>query len=229
MDRLLFIFLQKFIRRGSLKVTTANGTTRTFGDGSGPGVVVRFTSAAAQRAVLFDPELKLGEAYMDGTFVVERGSIADVLAVLLRQERIGAANWAWLPRLFRHLFRRLQQYNPRSRSRQNVAHHYDLDGRLYSLFLDCDRQYSCAYFETRDQALDDAQLAKRRHLAAKLRPMAAREISMWIRSSGTRQPKLPVGISPKLTPMASRQSQWANAFSAAGTAARLNPMPACSG
>jgi cyclopropane-fatty-acyl-phospholipid synthase len=169
-DRLLFIFLQKFIRRGSLKVTTANGTTRTFGDGSGPGVVVRFTSAAAQRAVLFDPELKLGEAYMDGTFVVERGSIADVLAVLLRQERIGAANWAWLPRLVRHLFRRLQQYNPRSRSRQNVAHHYDLDGRLYSLFLDCDRQYSCAYFETPDQSLDDAQLAKRRHLAAKLRP-----------------------------------------------------------
>ena len=170
MDRLLLIFLRKYIRRGSLKVTTANGATHTFGDGTGPAVAVRFTSGAAQRAVLFDPELKLGEAYMDGTFVVERGSIADVLAVLLRQERIGSANWAWLPQLFRHLFRRLQQYNPRSRSRQNVAHHYDLDGRLYSLFLDGDRQYSCAYFETPDQSLDDAQLAKKRHLAAKLRP-----------------------------------------------------------
>ena len=170
MDRLLLIFLRRYIRRGSLKVTTANGITHIFGDGSGPPVSVRFATAAAQRAVLFDPELKLGEAYMDGTFVVEQGSIADVLAVLLRQERIGAANWAWLPRLFRHLFRRLQQYNPRARSRQNVAHHYDLDGRLYSLFLDGDRQYSCAYFETPDQSLDDAQLAKRRHLAAKLRP-----------------------------------------------------------
>jgi cyclopropane-fatty-acyl-phospholipid synthase len=171
-ERLLLIFLRKFIRRGSLKVTTANGSTHTFGDGGGPRVVVRFTTAAAQRAVLFDPELKLGEAYMDGTFVVEQGSIADVLAVLLGQDRVGAAarDWAWLPRLFRHLFRRLQQYNPRSRSRQNVAHHYDLDGRLYSLFLDCDRQYSCAYFEMPDQSLDDAQLAKRRHLAAKLRP-----------------------------------------------------------
>jgi cyclopropane-fatty-acyl-phospholipid synthase len=157
-----------------LKVTTANGSTHTFGDGSGPRVVVRFTTAAAQRAVLFDPELKLGEAYMDGTFVVEQGSIADVLAVLLGQDRVGATarDWAWLPRLFRHLFRRLQQYNPRSRSRQNVAHHYDLDGRLYSLFLDCDRQYSCAYFEVPDQSLDDAQLAKRRHLAAKLRPQS---------------------------------------------------------
>src|SRR6202044_330432 len=99
---------------------------------------------------------------------VQQGSIADVLAMLLSQERVGGANWPWLLRPFRHLFRRLQQYNPRSRSRQNVAHHYDLDGGLYSLFLDGDRQYSCAYFETPDQSLDDAQLAKKRHLAAKL-------------------------------------------------------------
>jgi cyclopropane-fatty-acyl-phospholipid synthase len=68
----------------------------------------------------------------------------------------------------RYLFRRWQQFNPRSRARHNVAHHYDLDGRLYRLFLDGDEQYSCAYFESRDQSLDDAQLAKKRHLAAKL-------------------------------------------------------------
>jgi cyclopropane-fatty-acyl-phospholipid synthase len=107
---------------------------------------------------------------MDGTFIVEQGSIADVLALLLRQERVGARNWA-LPRLLRYLFRRLQQFNLRARSRTNVAHHYDLDGRLYSLFLDGDQQYSCAYFERADQSLDDAQLAKKRHLAAKLRVM----------------------------------------------------------
>jgi cyclopropane-fatty-acyl-phospholipid synthase len=69
----------------------------------------------------------------------------------------------------RYLFRRLQHFNPRSRARHNVAHHYDLDGRLYRLFLDGDEQYSCAYFEAQDQSLDDAQLAKKRHLAAKLR------------------------------------------------------------
>jgi cyclopropane-fatty-acyl-phospholipid synthase len=63
----------------------------------------------------------------------------------------------------------LQQFNPRGRSRNNVAHHYDLDGRLYSLFLDGDQQYSCGYFEARNQSLDDSQLAKKRHLAAKLR------------------------------------------------------------
>jgi cyclopropane-fatty-acyl-phospholipid synthase len=130
---------------------------------------VRFTTAKAQRAVLLDPELKFGEAYMDGTLVVEQGSIADVLAILLRQDRTAGPNWAWPARVVRFLLRRLQQFNPRSRARQNVAHHYDLDGRLYSLFLDGDQQYSCGYFETEDQSLDDAQLAKKRHLAAKLR------------------------------------------------------------
>ncbi len=168
-DRLLVLFLRRFICRGSLTVTTAAGATHTFGDGSGPPLAVRFTTARAQCAVLFDPELKLGEAYMDGTFVVERGSIVDVLDILFRQERVVLSKLAWVPHFLRYMFRRLQQLNLRSRSRNNVAHHYDLDGRLYSLFLDGDQQYSCAYFETPEQSLDDAQLAKKRHLAAKLR------------------------------------------------------------
>jgi cyclopropane-fatty-acyl-phospholipid synthase len=162
------MFLRRLVRRGSFTITTAGGKTYTFGDGRGPPVAVRFTSAKAQHAALLDPELKLGEAYMNGTFVVERGSIADVLAVLFGQERYVSPIWALLPRLMRYLFRRLQHFNPRSRARHNVAHHYDLDGRLYRLFLDGDEQYSCGYFESRDQSLDDAQLAKKRHLAAKL-------------------------------------------------------------
>src|SRR6478736_2188879 len=169
MDRLLSIFLSRFIRQGSLDVTTAAGNVYTFGDGSGAPVSVRLTNATAQRAVLLDPELRLGEAYMDGSLVVERGSIADLLEILFRQERIAAPTWALPPRAIRHSFRRVQQFNPRSRSRRNVVHHYDLDGRLYQLFLDADQQYSCAYFESPDQSLDDAQLAKKRHLAAKLR------------------------------------------------------------
>jgi cyclopropane-fatty-acyl-phospholipid synthase len=163
------MLLGRFISRGSFAVTTASGKTYTFGDGSGPPVAVRFTTAKAQRAVLLDPELKLGEAYMDGTLVVEQGSIADVVALLLRQDPIAVPSWALPPRIVRYLFRRLQQFNPRFRARRNVAHHYDLDGRLYRLFLDGDQQYSCGYFESQDQSLDDAQLAKKRHLAAKLR------------------------------------------------------------
>jgi cyclopropane-fatty-acyl-phospholipid synthase len=149
-------------------VTTAGGRTYTFGDGTGSPLAIRFTNAGAQRAVLFDPELKFGEAYMDGTIVVEQGSIADLLGLLLSQGHRWPRNWAVL-RLLRYLFRRLQQLNLRSRARNNVAHHYDLDGRLYALFLDADQQYSCAYFENSDQSLDDAQLAKKRHLAGKLR------------------------------------------------------------
>jgi cyclopropane-fatty-acyl-phospholipid synthase len=117
-------------------------------------------------AVLFDPELKLGEAYMDGTFVVEQGSIADFLALTLQQGY--ATAWARLLGAMRYVWRRRSQFNLRRRARRNVAHHYDLDGRLYSLFLDSDRQYSCAYFETPTMSLDDAQVAKRRHIAAKL-------------------------------------------------------------
>src|ERR1700691_2590937 len=167
-DWLLCVFLRRFIRRGSFTVTTASGQRYTFGNGSGPAVAVRFASAKAQRSVLLNPELRLGEAYMDGDFVVEQGSIADVLALLLRQERVAVPRWALPLRAVRYLFRRLQQFNPRSRSIRNVAHHYDLDGRLYALFLDADQQYSCAYFDTPDTSLDDAQLAKKRHLVAKL-------------------------------------------------------------
>src|SRR5690242_3144235 len=167
MDRLLRILLGAFIRRGTFKLTTSRGNTYTFGDGTGSPVAVRFTTQASEVGILLDPELKFGEAYMDGTLVVEQGTIADVLAVALGQNA-EFPKWARLQWLIRYIGRRLAQFNPRQRARRNVAHHYDLDGRLYSLFLDADRQYSCGYFETPDSSLDDAQLAKKRHLAAKL-------------------------------------------------------------
>src|SRR5437762_52117 len=167
MDRLLRYFLGQFIRRGTMIFTTASGPSFTCGDGTGKPVAVRFLTSAAERCILLNPELALGEVYMDGTFVVENGSIADALTILLDQPEVlpawGRPQW-WL----RYLVRHLKQFNFRGRARNNVAHHYDLDGRLYSLFLDADKQYSCAYFETPDATLDDAQLAKKRHLAAKL-------------------------------------------------------------
>ena len=177
MDRLWRFALKSIIRRGALRVTTARGRTFVFGDGTGAPIAVRFNSASAERGILLDPELKLGEAYMDGTFVVEEGSIADLLALLLAQARIGAPwHWAQPQWLLRFISRHLQQFNPRGRARRNVSHHYDLDGHLYSLFLDSDRQYSCGYFETPQQTLDDAQLAKKRHLAAKLRLEPGRSV-----------------------------------------------------
>jgi cyclopropane-fatty-acyl-phospholipid synthase len=169
MERLLARASSKVVRTGVLTITLASGETRRFGDGSGPRLAIRFTSEKWQRAVALDPELKFGEAYTEGGVVVERGDIAGVLAVLMSQVGLkppGTPAKALLG--LRYLLRRVAQFNPPDRSRRNVAHHYDLDGRLYSLFLDADRQYSCAYFERPSQTLDDAQLAKRRHIAAKL-------------------------------------------------------------
>ena len=171
MDRVLQVILRSYIRRGTLRLTTARGTTFEFGDGAGTPVAVRFTCAAAEWAVLADPELAVGESYMNGTLVVERGSIADFLLLAMSQEQSSKPPFWGRPQwLLRYLWRRLAQFNPRRRSRHNVAHHYDLDQRLYALFLDADRQYSCAYFEHQEQSLDDAQLAKKRHIAAKLLP-----------------------------------------------------------
>ena len=149
MDRLLRYFLQQFIRRGAMDFTTASGTKFSCGDGSGSPVSVRFTTTDAERRVLLNPELALGEVYMEGTFVVENGSIADALAILMDQPDI-VPRWARLQWWLRYPVRHLKQFNPRRRAKDNVAHHYDLDGRLYSLFLDADKQYSCAYFETPD-------------------------------------------------------------------------------
>src|SRR3954470_23031910 len=167
MDRLLRYFLGQFVRRGTMTFTAASGVRFTCGDGTGSPVSVRFLTPRTERRILLNPELALGEAYMDGTFVVEDGSIADALAILLDQPAM-VPQWARLQWWMRYLARHISQFNWRGRARHNVAHHYDLDGRLYSLFLDADKQYSCAYFETPDTTLDDAQLAKKRHLAAKL-------------------------------------------------------------
>jgi cyclopropane-fatty-acyl-phospholipid synthase len=154
------------VTRGNLQVTTAQGNTFFFGDGTGPLVAARFVTAAAQQAAVFDPGLKLGEAYMDGTFVIEHGSIADFVGLV-----VGTKAWPLWPApimALRFMLRRIEQFNLRRQARRNVAHHYDLDGRLYALFLDSDLQYSCAYFENPQDRLDDAQVAKKRHLAAKL-------------------------------------------------------------
>src|SRR5262249_46943219 len=152
MDRLLQAVLKRVIRAGTLQVTTANGTIFTVGDCSGAPVALRCATHAAERGIIADPELKFGEAYMDGSLVVQRGSIADVLAMALRQGRDGRpSHWATPQWLVRYLLRRVLQFNPRPRARRNVAHHYDPDGQLHSLFIDADRQYSCAYFQTTDQ------------------------------------------------------------------------------
>ncbi len=163
--------LAKLVQKGCLDVETADGAIHTLGDGVGPRLGVRLLDRAAEREILLDPALSFGELYMDGQLVVTRGSLYEVL-------ELGARNLAdveflpWVKAIdkFRVAIRRLHQRNDRENARINIARHYDLNARLYDLFLDSDRQYSCAYFEYPGQTLDDAQTAKKRHIAAKLLP-----------------------------------------------------------
>ncbi len=169
MNTLLRRFFEDSIRTGSLEVVDPAGDLHRFGDGSPDVVRIRFATPAVERAIVLHPQMKLGEAFIDGTFVVEAGSIYDFLALVLANDNDPRPSWlsAFLPR-FRYLSRRLSMINTRKRARDNARHHYDMDRRLYSLFLDDDLQYSCAYFETPDVGLDEAQTHKKRHLAAKL-------------------------------------------------------------
>src|SRR3954452_19595925 len=120
MDWLLRIALQNLIRAGNLRVSTARGTALTFGDGTGKPIAIRFLTTEAERGILLDPEMKFGDAYMNGTLVVESGSIADVLDIVLAQCSLGRPPiWARLQGLIRYLRRRLRQFNPRPRARRN--------------------------------------------------------------------------------------------------------------
>jgi cyclopropane-fatty-acyl-phospholipid synthase len=167
-EKILSLAFMRAVKRGTLEMTTAEGELFTFGDGAEPRVSIRFTDAAAQMALCLHPELKLGELFTDGRLVIERGTILDLLQLLL-QDTHGQLHELPLQRLrkIRHWMMRRAE-NDAVKAKRNVAHHYDLDGRLYALFLDSDRQYSCAYFDHPDASLEEAQAAKKRHIAAKL-------------------------------------------------------------
>src|SRR4051794_21591285 len=114
MDSVLELVLRSFIQRGTLRLTTVSGKVLQFGDGTGKPVAVRFLTRAAQWKILLDPELQVGETYMNGTLVIERGSIADFLALALSQDKSREPpRWALLPWLLRYFGRRLAQFNPR--------------------------------------------------------------------------------------------------------------------
>src|SRR5215813_9815853 len=125
MDRLLQVALSTLVRRGTLQVATAHGRTFSVGDGAGEPVAVRFKTAAAQRALLLNPELVLGESYMNHALVMERGSIADLLALIGRNAN-KLPRWMRPRQRLRYATRRLKQHNAHARARRNVAHHYDL-------------------------------------------------------------------------------------------------------
>jgi len=170
MQTVLDGILRRFISSGRLSVRWPDGRQTLYSGSDGPSAGMAIHTAGAVRRLVLNPGLAFGEAYMDGTVTPDGCGIYDLLDLMFANL---AGDFERMPILrfrtfVRELRRRLDQYNPAGRAQRNVAHHYDLNGRLYSLFLDRDRQYSCAYFPRGDETLEAAQLAKKRHIATKL-------------------------------------------------------------
>ena len=169
-ENTLHHILGRVITEGNFRVIYPSGRTEQYGNGAGKPLAIRITDKAALRAIVLDPGLRAPEMYMDGRLVIEEGDIYELIALAkanTNPEVLTPGAW------FQHL-RRSVTDAPIAHAvglktaRANVARHYDLDERLYRLFLDGDMQYSCAYFERPDMTLDQAQLAKKRLIAAKL-------------------------------------------------------------
>ncbi len=162
-------FIDQILPVGSLTIVHADGSRETHGGGGGRHLTVRFHDKGVMREIWRNPRLRFGELYMDGRVTVEDGTILDLLEMIVGarpweqgnpRKALGKGKGKWLKRLFRR--------NDPSRSRKNVAHHYDIGNALYELFLDEDWQYSCAYYSDPGNGLEQAQRDKKAHIAAKL-------------------------------------------------------------
>ncbi|MEZ0242388.1 MAG: class I SAM-dependent methyltransferase [Sphingomonas sp.] len=166
-------FFSHVVKRGPLTVIHADGTRRSFGepDPDIRPVTIRFGPGAASR-ILRDPALGAAEAYMDGGLTIEGGDIRDLVMLMTVNNPWEESERKLTPGRFRRMIEgvmhRIGRFNMRRRSKRNVAHHYDLSAGLYDLFLDTDRQYSCAYFTDPANSLEAAQWDKKAHIAAKL-------------------------------------------------------------
>lgn len=162
--------LARLIRQGDLTVVDACGIRHRFGgppiDGVAP-VTIRLHDRRLHERLFVHPRLLIGEAFVDGTLTIEDGTLYDFLAICGNNTARAGEQVGPLDALL-WLGRRFQQFNPLTRARHNVAHHYDLSEKLFALFLDADRQYSCAYFAEGEASLEAAQEAKKRHIARKL-------------------------------------------------------------
>ena len=167
---LLARVLARLLGEGRLTIVDAAGRSHHItGARPGPAVTLRIHTWWTGIRLVLRPRLAFGESYMDGTLTVENGDIYDLLDLLGRNiaaiDSTPVVRWSFA---LQRLLRFVEQYNPVGRAQRNVAHHYDLNDQLYDFFLDRDRQYSCAYFRSPEATLEQAQIDKKRHIAAKL-------------------------------------------------------------
>ena len=167
--KLLNTMLTKIIRTGTLEVVDAEGNVHRYTGTAEPFVRVKLHDPALYRSLVWNPDLKAGEAYMDGTLTIEQGTLRDFLTLFAINR--GVSRKLPIQKPLRRLAKRMKslwQRNTLVQSQRNVAHHYDLSNELYGLFLDSGMNYSCAYFRSPTDTIEEAQQNKLRHIAAKL-------------------------------------------------------------
>ncbi len=171
---LIDLFLARAVKRGQLTVRHFDGSEKRFGtpEAGYPNVTIRFTDKGAAGSIIRDPALGAGEAYMHGRLVLDEGGVLDLVTLMTMNDLWeGGTNTlqpTFFTRALESVTHRVGRVNMARASKRNVAHHYDLSDRLYDLFLDADRQYSCAYFTDAANGLEQAQADKKAHIAAKL-------------------------------------------------------------
>ncbi|MDP1576690.1 MAG: class I SAM-dependent methyltransferase, partial [Cypionkella sp.] len=162
--------LAQLIRQGTLILYFPDGKIQSHGNGKAPSVTVRVLDADLVGRLVRNPDLTLGEAYVEGSLTIDGDDLRGLLALVIANTKGGEALvwWRRIQDAVRVMLRGAAQFNSTRRSAANVEHHYDLSGALYDLFLDADRQYSCGYFILPDDTLEQAQHQKKAHIAAKL-------------------------------------------------------------
>jgi len=166
---LMSLFFRHLVRWGKLTVIDARGGTHVYAGAPGPEFVIRLRDPELHWKLFVNPGLYFGEAFTDGTLCVDQASIYDLIHFIRENMNLAPEHWMMrLDELVRWPLRHWHQRNHVRRAHRNVAHHYDLSETLYDLFLDADRQYSCAYFSRPGITIEEAQASKKRHIAAKL-------------------------------------------------------------
>jgi len=166
---MLFSILKKINFKGKIDIVDSRGLEHRYGSGE-PYSKIRFINSSIQRKVFRNPSLYIGEGYMDGEIVIEEGTIEDFLNIVTSSydDYLNNNPLFRIYEKFSGFFKSFQQINKIMKSKENVAHHYDLKEDLYRLFLDKDMQYSCAYFHNDNISLDQAQYDKKQHIINKL-------------------------------------------------------------
>ena len=166
----LISFLNNLFKQDGFELIDSNSKKYVIGNPTkDKPIVIRFLDQKLMQKLLINPDLYFGEAYMNGSLVIENGTLTDFLDLAFKNIGRGNINsYGAVIKKIKGTFGYLTNLNKIIKSKENVAHHYDISEKLYDLFLDKNRQYSCAYFKNDSDTLEQAQSNKIHHIIKKL-------------------------------------------------------------